>query len=344
MSRGLRGLCAIEPHPQHLHLALAPRHRPRRTSEGATASVTNGLESTEHSPSSRGPWIARIVVYTAFVVVVWMFGPRALEVLEKRVSGASRHSPLVDRDRVELVARPPWLTGNLLTVVTRDLQVWLRGESPILDDAAARQLVSGLATVPWVEETRLERVFPDKFKVAFGLRRPVVAVRDEAGKPLCFCDKNGIALPFVEGVEVPDVVLRRDGGRPSMEGGIGEKAPDDRVLAAVQVAVEWRDELAPLVNGCPRLLEVDANNLDLRWAKAPEYPEIRVRLQRHDGAPVVFGYDHPVGSKWPRVPVATKAKVLNATLAEFAGLRGLVSGDLRFEVRWRDWLKPRQGA
>lgn len=307
----------------------------------------NGIDSIGSEVTangSRGPWIARIVVYTSFVVVATLFGPRAWSILESRVSGASRHSPIVDRDRVALVARPEWLSGPLLTAVTRDLQVWLRGEAPILDDAAARELMAGLATVPWVEETRLERVFPDKFKVAFGLRRPVVAVREEGGKPLCLCDKHGIALPWVEGCELPDVVLRRDGGALSMQGRTGEQAPDDRVLAAAAIAVEWRDQLAPLVPGCPRLLEVDANNLGLRWAKSPEYPEIRVRLQREDGAAVVFGYDHPVGSKWPRVPVATKAKVLSAVLQEFPALRGLVAGDLRFEVRWRSWLQPRQGA
>ena len=190
----------------------------------------------------------------------------------------------------------------------------------------------------------MERVFPDKFKVAFGLRRPVIAVRDETGKPLCLCDRNGIALPWVDDAGVPDVVLRREGGAQTMQGRAGEKAPDDRAIEAAAIAVEWRDELAPLVPGCPRLLEIDANNLALRWAKAPEYPEVRVRLQRQDGAPVVFGYDHPVGSKWPRVPVATKATVLKSVLQEFPGLNGLVSGDLRFERRWRSWLQPRQGS
>jgi hypothetical protein len=57
----------------------------------------------------------------------------------------------------------------------------------------------------------------------------------------------------------------------------------------------------------------------------------------------VFGYGRPVGSARPRIPAATKATVLRAILAEFPGLAGLVAGDLRFEVRWRSWLQPRQG-
>lgn len=289
-------------------------------------------------------WAFRLTVWTAFAVVAWLYGPRALEVLEHRVDGASRHSPLVDRDRVGFVAQPEWMNEPLLLAVSRDLQVWLRGEQPILDDAAARELLAGLATVPWVEETRLERVFPDKFRVVFGLRRPVVAVLEESGRPLCLCDKQGTALPWVDRHGLPAVVLRREGGETSMQGRLGERAPDDRVLAAAAVAVEWRDEIAPHVTGCPRLLEIDANNLGLRWAKAPEYPEVRVRLERRDGAPVVFGYDHPVGSKWPRVPAATKAKVLRAVLHDFPGLDGLVAGDLRFELRWRSWLQPRQGS
>lgn len=311
------------------------------------AFVGTGLDSPDSSDplASRGrAWLARIGVWLAFGLVAWFFGPRAWSILETRVAGAAKHSPLVDRDRVGFVVRPPWLEDALLVAVSRDLQPWLRGEAPILDDAAARELLAGLATVAWVEETRLERVFPDKFRVAFGLRRPVLAVRDETGKPLCLCDRHGTTLPWVDGTELPALVLRREGGSGSMQGRLGEKAPDDRVLAAAAIAVEWRDEIAPAVPDCPRLIEVDANNLGLRWAKAPEYPEIRVRLLRLDGAPVVFGYDHPLDSKWPRVPAATKARVLRSILQDFPGLAGLVAGDLRFELRWRSWLQPRQGS
>lgn len=289
-------------------------------------------------------WAIRIAVWSAFVLVAIAFGPRAVQVLASRVDVSSRNCPAVEFDRVGFVARPDWLSDDLLLAVSRDLQPFLNGSAPILDDAAARQLLAGLATVPWVEETRLERVFPDRFRVAFGLRRPVLSVRDELARPLCLVDRSGIALPWVDGAQLPTTMLRREGGVGTVRGRMGEVVDDDRVVAAAAIAVQWRDQLAPLVPDCPRLLEVDANNLGLRWVRSPEYPEVRVALARADGAPVVFGYGRPVGAALPCVAIDVKAKVLRAILAEHPALDGLVSGDLRFEMRWRAWLQPRQGS
>jgi hypothetical protein len=297
-----------------------------------------------HDHTSGRAWLARIVVWSAFVTVAWAFGPRAVAVLGSRIQQGVRASPLVELDHVGLVARPDWLDDALLVAVSRDLQPWLVGASPILDDAAARALVQGLGSVPWVEETRLERVYPDRFRVLFGLRRPVLAVRDAQSRPLCLVDRNGTALPWVDGARVPTTVLRSEGGSGTARGRLGEPVGDDRVLAAAAVAVQWRDEIAPAVPGCPRLLEVDTTNLGLRWVRSPEYPEVRVSLARADGAPVVFGYGRPVGSALPCVPCAQKARVLAAILTEFPGLQGLVAGDLRFPQRWRSWLQPRQGS
>ncbi|MGE3173209.1 MAG: hypothetical protein AB7O97_11345 [Planctomycetota bacterium] len=297
-----------------------------------------------NADESRRAWLARIVVWCAFAIVAWAFGPRALAVLQSRVEGAARNTPMVEFDKVGFLRRPDWMSDDLLVAVSRDLQPWLVGAAPILDDAEAKRLLAGLATVPWVAETRLERVFPDRFRIAFGLRRPVLAVRDELGRPLCLCDVAGTALPWVDGSDVPQVVLRREGGPGTVRGGLGEVVPDERVVAAAAIAVQWRDELAPLVPGCPRLLEVDTTNLGLRWVRSPEYPEVRVMLARDDGAPVVFGYGRPVDAPLPCVPIETKAKVLRAVLDEHPRLGGLVAGDLRFELRWRSWLQPRQGS
>ena len=115
-------------------------------------------------------------------------------------------------------------------------------------------------------------------------------------------------------------------------------APRQRGVA---VAVEWRDELAPLVPGCPELLEVDATNLGEHWMRGRGYPEIRVKLRRDDGAGVIFAYDRPVDSILPRVPVRTKATVLSKVLAKHPRLSGLITGDLRLANRWADFLQPR---
>ncbi len=111
--------------------------------------------------------------------------------------------------------------------------------------------------------------------------------------------------------------------------------------AALGVALEWRDVLAPLVPGCPALLEVDTTNLDERWMRGRSYPEVRVMLARADGASVIFGYGRPVDSKMKRVDAHTKAGVLRKILAKRPGLEGLVAGDLRLAIRWEDYLQPR---
>jgi hypothetical protein len=289
-------------------------------------------------------WTFRITVLVAFGLTVWFHGPRATEVLAARLRGASRASPVVALDAVGLRERPEWLTGDLLVAVLADLQPWLDGGLPILDDDGARRLRAGLSDVAWVAGVHFERVFPDRLRASLTLRRPVLRVRSGDGAPICLVDRTGVVLPWLDLPELPETTLRAEGGRTSMVARPGAVAPDDRVVAAAAVAVEWRDELRALMPEAPLLLEVDATNLGERWLPAhARYPEIRVALRRDDGAAVVFAYDHPPGSAAPRIATADKAAVLRKILARYPGLHGLVAGDLRFTQRWQDWLQPRDG-
>ena len=111
--------------------------------------------------------------------------------------------------------------------------------------------------------------------------------------------------------------------------------------AAAAVAVEWRDEMRPLVPAAPPLVEVDASNLGYQFIAEARVSEIRVGLRRQDGAVVYLGYGRPPGARLERLPIATKAQVLQRILAHAPGLMGLQGGDLRFDNRWRDWLVPR---
>jgi hypothetical protein len=291
-------------------------------------------------PAATGRWVVRIVVVTAAMATIWWCGPRAVDVLAARFDETARQSPLVALDQVGFRARPEWLDTPLLLAVSGSLSPWLSSDVPILDDATIRRLREGLLTVPWVQDAGVERLFPDRFRLRLELRRPVLAVRDADGGALCLVDRQARMLPFVD-TPLPVTVLHREGGEPSMVVEPGQLAPDQRVQAAVAIAVEWRDELAPAVADCPALLEVDATNLGERWVRGPSYPEVRVKLRRRDGAGVIFAYDRPVDSPLPRVPVGTKAAVLGNILGKHPGLDGLVAGDLRFSRRWEEYLQLR---
>ena len=285
-------------------------------------------------------WAVRLGVLGAFAVTVWLCGPRAVAVLSARFQGAAQLGPMVALDRVGFLERPQWLDPPLLLAVSSALSPWLSDDVGLLDEATGRRLRDGLQSVPWVASVGVERVFPDKLRLRCALRRPVLAVRSADGDALCLVDRGAVMLPWVD-TALPELRLYREGGSPTMPIALGEPSGEVRVRAAAAIAVEWRDELAPLVPGCPRLLAVDASNLGERWVFGPDYPELRVVLQRDDGAAVVFAYGRPVDTPFARVPVSTKAQVLREVLARHPGLHGLVAGDLRFARRWLDHLQPR---
>lgn len=278
---------------------------------------------------------------SAFFLTVWLCGPRAAEVLAARFEQTAQNSPLVALDRVGFASRPDWVDQPLLLAMATEIGPWLQDEVPILDEVASRKLIAGLRATPWVRDASLERVFPDRFRLRLELRRPVLAVRGGDGEPLCLVDRSAVAMPWVD-TPLPVTRLLREGGAPTMVFAMGQQVEEARVRAAAAIAVEWRDELAPLVPSCPRLLEVDATNLGERWMRGRGYPEIRVMLQRNDGAGVIFQYDHPVDSLLQRVPVRTKATVLGKVLGKYPGLQGLIAADLRLANRWEDYVQPRR--
>lgn len=277
---------------------------------------------------------------SAFALTVWFAGPRAMDVLAARFDHAAKQSPPVALDRVAFGERPAWMDQKLLLAVSHALSPWLVDDVPILDDHGQRRLRDGLASVPWVAEVGIQRLFPDRLRLQVALRRPVLGVRTADGEPLCLVDRDGVELPWVD-TPLPVVFLHREGGNATMPVTLGTRCSERRVVAAAAIALEWRDQLAPLVPGCPALLEVDTTNLGERWLRGPSYPEVRVKLARRDGAGVVFAYDRPVDSPLSRLPVATKAEVLRNILQRHVGLDGLIAGDLRLQKRWADYLQPR---
>ncbi|MFT7534135.1 MAG: hypothetical protein ACI85K_000080 [Hyphomicrobiaceae bacterium] len=290
--------------------------------------------------SNQSMWAVRVFVVIAFAATVWFCGPNAAAVLAARFGGEALPGPMVVLDHVGFADRPDWLDDEMLVSIAESVSPWLSDEVGLLDEESSRRMRDGLLGTPWVHHVRVERVFPDRFRLHLSLRRPVLSVLTADAEPLCLVDETGIMLPWAD-CDLPKLRLYREGGAPTMPVQLGQVSDEPRVRVAAGIAKEWREELAPLVEQCPRLLEIDATNLGEHWIRGPEYPEIRVHLERVDGQPVVFGYGRAVDSTLDRVPVRRKAEVLEKILKNHDGLEELVAGDLRFSRRWADYLQPR---
>lgn len=299
------------------------------------------MTSNQSQPTVRGIWAVRVIVVATFVATVWLYGPKAATVLAARLGGEPATGPMVTLDHVGFGDSPEWLSQPMLIAVAESVSPWLGSEIGLLDEEPSRRMRDGLAGTPWVRDVRVERVFPDRFRLHLELRRPVLAVVSADSEPLCLVDVDGVMLPWVDN-SLPFLRLYRDVGSPTMTVQHGAQSDEPRVHVAAHIATEWRAQLAPLVPECPRLLEVDATNIGERWIRGPEYPEVRVHLQRGDGQQVIFGYGRPVNSQLDRVPVTSKAQVLRKILRQHPALAELVAGDLRFAVRWADYLQPRK--
>jgi hypothetical protein len=281
-------------------------------------------------------WLFRIGVWIAFVATLWFAGPRAYAVVRGQLGGSD--GAFVDLDRVGFLRTPPWFHGELAAAALQDLTPRLQGKVQILDEEGARALRERLLASPWVASARLERVFPDRFRIALELREPrLVVVREVRGarRPEVVVDEHGWCLPVVAAIASLPVTPVTAGPAAVP----GRRHADPRVLAAAQVVVEWQRQVAPLVPDCPPLAEVDARNLDYRWIADPAFSEVLVGLRRADGGIARMCYDHPPGDAAPRVPAADKAAVLRNILLRHPGLQGLDGADLRFKNRWADYLR-----
>ena len=294
------------------------------------------------------PWVIRITVLTAFVVVLWFFGPTAYQAMSARVGTSSTW---VDLDRVALRDAPAWLRGNppLIRSVLSELSPVLRGELRQDDEAGLARVAQDLQALSWVSAARLRPAHPDRFQLALELRRPVlevVPVGVAAGRvDAVFVAADGVCVwrePGSDASGLPECRLFDGvvpGSLPVYQ--LGQEHPDPRVLAAASTAVEWRDQIDTRLAEAPRLVEVDASNLNYRLVADPNYSEVCVILRRADGGAVSLAYGHPPQSPFPRVTSEDKAGVLAKILKRYPGLNGLDKGDLRFVNLWENWLRPR---
>src|SRR5690606_1949018 len=139
---------------------------------------------------------------------------------------------------------------------------------PIFAPDFAQRLADGLlAATPWIASVReVERLYPNRARLALELRRPVATV--DAGAWRYVLDERGVVLHR----EARDVPLRFDtrlfpvvgtvaDGAVPRDPPLGATFPDDEVVAAAQVA----DELLPLAEpGAGILRAVEPSALEVR--------------------------------------------------------------------------------
>ncbi len=287
----------------------------------------------------------QIVVLVAFVATVWFAGPKAYRVLAARLAPDPARGPHVELDRVGFLAVPDWLDRSLLRSVATELSTVLTGEVALHDEAALRELRNRLTALPWVADASFQHSYPRGLRAEIVLRRPRLAVRIVRPGPdpenvatTALVDDAGVWLPPVQTLTpLPYVSL------PTLDTPItfGAACTDPFVRAALGVALEWTQHVAPLLRAAPTLVAVDPANLGRRYIADPARAQISVGLATADGTTAWFDYDHPVDAADPRVEPTVRANIVEQILGEYPGLRGLRGGDLRFVNTWRKYLLPR---
>lgn len=266
------------------------------------------------------------------LATLWLAGPRAYAVVKSRLHGVTS-GPVVELARVGVERVPDWLKGPVLEQVLLDLEPNLVGGVTFHDEAAARALCERVATTPWIAAAHIKRRHPNRFELVVELRRPVLAITaDREVKALVA--EDGVVLPAPP--RVPDLpVVELPAGTVARVCRPGEVCADGRVICAIGVAIEWRDDVARRIERAPALLEIDARNLGGRYIADPRYSEVAIALASRDGGAAWMQYGRSEADGGA-VDARTKADVLQQILDEFPGLHGLSNGDLRLRNRWRD--------
>ncbi|MFH0946475.1 MAG: hypothetical protein V2A76_14865 [Planctomycetota bacterium] len=276
---------------------------------------------------SRGSAVPLVRVLVAILVLI-SFGLIAAHL--SGVARLDRHF-LVNPATVLDENRPVWMSEK----AHQQLRTVLQEIEPIsifAADFSEKVSTSLRAASPWIGEVRhVERVFPNRVRVEFELRRPVVSI--EWGPKRLLLDKEARIIhqeSLSEAMEFRLPILPVVGSRPRREPQLGRIFPDPEVLEAVKVASEIQalDE---------------RNSLVVRRIRPVAY-EIRRSVQ---GAVAAAGEVHlrtaaGVFVEWGRAQSATfglndllpsrKVRHLERILEVFPDLVGLEEARLNFDL------------
>lgn len=258
-----------------------------------------------------------------------------------RVDAAGR--PLVEVGRVQPRRLPDWVDRDLFRVVMLELEPLLRGEVAAGSDEHAARLRDHVGSSPWLRDASVERGEGATYRLAYDLRRPELFLAETEDQFLYVAD-DGTVLPAPKiDLGLPSVMLESRGGHVLYSVDESGRIDDPRVLAAIHVAQEWRDEIQPRLPEPIQLFSVDARNVGWRFVRDAAYSQVLVALGSE-------GSD-PSESAWFQCGLAAvdgsvldgqaRAAILADMLQEYPGLRGIARGDFRLKNTWRQRLQLR---
>lgn len=313
--------------------------------------------------------VLRLVVLSAFVATLVVAGPKVWRIAEVEarergwISGSNgpdaqaltarsapaplcffepipgEFGPAVALGRVDIERAPSWIDQSTFLALAEELETRLRGQVGMRDEDRVERFRAFVAESPWLREVTLEPEYPDRFRVSVALRRPEARLIYSSG-PAWLVDSEGVLIPaprpgLFDRIELP--VIEMPGTSISEAGAVSQ---DPRVLAAVSVAREWREDVAPEFPRGPKLVAVDPRNLGWQFIQDLTQSEILVGLRAADGQTVWFQSGR-AARDGGRLDGTVRAQVLRKILQRYPGLRGLASGDLRLRNTWAEAISLR---
>ncbi len=271
-------------------------------------------------------WALAVVGGAALVVA-------GLHFLRRAVSLRPEYRVIPRVSRIE--SAPPWLGPLGKAHLVRLVEGAFSGSFQVFQAAPLRKALEKIRAEGLAGRTLAERVLPSQVRLVLEVPRPVAFFRDSRGKPHVL-DGWGrpMALPL-SGIQVPLPELAGLSGEARAREGKERKA-----ALRAGAAVAWQVERAflPALGKGFVLKAVDLSNLGYRLLADGERAEIRLVLQAPDGHMVTLEWDRSPFSPYGNIPLSQKIDVARKILAKYPGFRGVLGADLRWELRWEQWL------
>ncbi|HHI68827.1 MAG TPA: hypothetical protein ENJ97_05825 [Planctomycetes bacterium] len=275
----------------------------------------------------KAPLWALVVLGGAALVVA------GLHLLRRAVSLRPEYRVIPRVTRIE--AAPPWLGPLGKAHLVRLVEGAFPRSFQVFQAAPLRKALERIHSEGLAGRTRAERVLPSQVRLVLEVPRPVAFFRDSRGRAHVL-DAWGRPLPFpLSGIKVslPELtgLSREARGREGKE-------RKEALRAGGAVARQVEESFLPALGRGFLLRAVDLSNLGYKLLADGERAEIRLVFQAPDGHLVTLEWDRSPFSPYGNIPLSQKIDVARKILAKYPGFQGVLGADLRWELRWEQWL------